>query len=193
MYTGAIIVSTPQDLALKDAVRGVNMFKKVKIPVGSASSPLYVNFFPMSFWFSRLVAHNISQFIRNNPTNLDHTQIIGMIQNMSTFTCPTCHTKIDIFGGRGGGSVGSAGGIGVSEDDDGHGRGSHGDWSQKCKDIGLSLIGNVPLDARICADADRGRPTVVAEGGSDGGGGIGSERKKAFDGIAERVRQFLAV
>ncbi|MGB0935077.1 MAG: Mrp/NBP35 family ATP-binding protein [Alphaproteobacteria bacterium] len=31
--TGAIIVSTPQDLALIDAVKGINMFKKVNVPI----------------------------------------------------------------------------------------------------------------------------------------------------------------
>lgn len=30
---GAIVVSTPQDLALRDAVRGVDLFKKVNVPV----------------------------------------------------------------------------------------------------------------------------------------------------------------
>jgi ATP-binding protein involved in chromosome partitioning len=30
---GAVIVSTPQDIALIDAVRGIDMFNKVKIPV----------------------------------------------------------------------------------------------------------------------------------------------------------------
>lgn len=33
---GAVIVSTPQDLALKDAVKGVNLFKKVNVPVNRA-------------------------------------------------------------------------------------------------------------------------------------------------------------
>ena len=31
--TGAVIVSTPQDIALKDAVKGVAMFRKVGVPV----------------------------------------------------------------------------------------------------------------------------------------------------------------
>jgi len=31
--TGAVIVSTPQDLALADAIRGVNMFKTVNVPI----------------------------------------------------------------------------------------------------------------------------------------------------------------
>ena len=30
---GAVIVSTPQDIALIDAVKGVNMFKKVEVPI----------------------------------------------------------------------------------------------------------------------------------------------------------------
>ena len=34
--TGAVIISTPQDIALKDAVKGVNMFKKVNVPVRSS-------------------------------------------------------------------------------------------------------------------------------------------------------------
>jgi hypothetical protein len=53
---GAVIVSTPQDLALRDAVRGVELFKKVDVP------------------------------------------ILGMVQNMSTFTCTNCGHNHDIFG-----------------------------------------------------------------------------------------------
>jgi ATP-binding protein involved in chromosome partitioning len=53
---GAVIVSTPQDLALRDAVRGVAMFEKVGVP------------------------------------------ILGMVQNMSTFTCTNCGQSHDIFG-----------------------------------------------------------------------------------------------
>lgn len=39
IFTGAVIVSTPQDVALKDAVRGVEMFKKVNVPVSHALFP----------------------------------------------------------------------------------------------------------------------------------------------------------
>ena len=31
--SGAIIVSTPQDIALQDAIKGLNMFKKVEVPI----------------------------------------------------------------------------------------------------------------------------------------------------------------
>lgn len=33
---GVVIVSTPQDIALKDAVKGINMFKRVDVPVSNA-------------------------------------------------------------------------------------------------------------------------------------------------------------
>jgi hypothetical protein len=53
---GAVVVSTPQDLALRDAVRGIDFFGKTE------------------------------------------TRVLGMVQNMSTFTCTSCGTKHDVFG-----------------------------------------------------------------------------------------------
>jgi ATP-binding protein involved in chromosome partitioning len=32
-FVGAVIVSTPQDIALADAIKGINLFKKVNVPV----------------------------------------------------------------------------------------------------------------------------------------------------------------
>lgn len=112
---GAVIVSTPQDIALKDAVKGVNMFKTVGVP------------------------------------------ILGMVQNMSYFVCPHCHTNTHIFA-----TNKASGGV-----------------AQACEKHGIELLGDVPLHASISADADRGKPTVVAE--------PESERAKAFMGIAEKV------
>ncbi|KAG8629047.1 hypothetical protein KVT40_002912 [Elsinoe batatas] len=109
---GAVIVSTPQDVALKDAVRGVEMFRKVDVP------------------------------------------ILGMVQNMSAFTCPSCNTTHSIFG--------------------------HEGVSRNCKEMGIDLLGDLPLHAQICEDADRGKPTVVAE--------PDSVRAKAFVDLADEVR-----
>ena len=60
---GAVVVSTPQDLALRDAVRGIDFFGKTE------------------------------------------TRVLGMVQNMSTFTCTSCGTKHDVFGLDGESSV----------------------------------------------------------------------------------------
>lgn len=107
-----VIVSTPQDIALKDAVKGINMFKKT------------------------------------------NTSILGMVRNMSLFTCPHCHNSTHIFG-------------------------SHSGVTQACSEHDVQFLGDIPLHASICDDADRGMPTVVAE--------PESERAKVFVGIAEEV------
>jgi len=107
---GAIIVSTPQDIALKDAVKGINMFKKVDV------------------------------------------QILGMIQNMSLFVCPHCHESTHVFGSRS--------------------RVTHA-----CEEHSIPFLGDIPLHASICDDADRGKPTVVAEPNSG--------RANAFKAIAQ--------
>ena len=96
---GAVIVSTPQDVAFKDAVKGVGMFGKMGI------------------------------------------NVLGLVQNMSVFVCPKCGEETRIFshGGEGGG------------------------LAKKCEEMGVELLGDVPLDAAICEDADNGMPTIVAE------------------------------
>jgi len=114
---GAVIISTPQDIALKDAVKGISMFRKVSVP------------------------------------------ILGMIQNMSVFTCPNCNHSTHIFGSDG--------------------------VSKTCAEHGIDLLGDIPLDARICDDADRGKPTVVAE--------PESPRGKAFLKIAEKIGTNIAL
>jgi ATP-binding protein involved in chromosome partitioning len=58
--TGAVVVSTPSDVALQDARKALEMFAQVNVDV------------------------------------------LGIVENMSHFTCPHCHQEIDIFS-RGGG------------------------------------------------------------------------------------------
>jgi ATP-binding protein involved in chromosome partitioning len=57
--TGAVVVCTPQDVALLDAVKAIAMFRKVNIP------------------------------------------LLGMVENMSYFLCPSCDQRYDIFGSGG--------------------------------------------------------------------------------------------
>jgi ATP-binding protein involved in chromosome partitioning len=92
---GAIIVSTPQDLALIDARKGIAMFQKVDVPV------------------------------------------LGVIENMSTFLCPTCGARCDIFG--------------------------HGGAEREAARIGVPFLGGIPLHMAIRETADAGRPSVVAD------------------------------
>src|ERR1700716_4408497 len=93
--TGAIIVSTPQDLALIDARRGIAMFQKVTIP------------------------------------------LLGLIENMSSFCCPTCNHVTPIFG--------------------------HGGARLEAQRRGIAFLGEIPLDIQIRETSDDGRPIVAIE------------------------------
>jgi ATP-binding protein involved in chromosome partitioning len=90
---GAIIVSTPQDLALIDARKGLAMFQKVDVPV------------------------------------------LGIIENMSTFICPKCGERSDIFG--------------------------HGGAKLEAEKLGIPFLGGVPLDMEIRIRSDEGRPITA--------------------------------
>lgn len=125
---GAVIVTTPQDIALRDAVRGFGMFERMGVPV------------------------------------------LGMVRNMAVFACPHCGKETEIF------SHGNR--------THGHGHGEEEEWGvlAECKRLGIEFLGDIPLDARVCEDADRGMPTVVAEEGDER-----SPRRNAFLRIAEKV------
>ena len=92
---GAVIVSTPQDIALIDTRRGVAMFEKVSIP------------------------------------------ILGLIENMSSFCCPTCSRVTPIFG--------------------------HGGARQEAEARGFPFLGGIPLDMQIRQTSDDGRPVVASD------------------------------
>jgi len=93
--TGAVIVTTPQDIALLDARKGLKMFEKVGVP------------------------------------------IIGIVENMSTYVCPSCGHEEHVFGSGGG--------------------------QKMCSDYGVDFLGSLPLNISIREQSDAGRPTVVAE------------------------------
>ncbi len=91
--TGAIIVTTPQDVALIDARKGLAMFKKMDVPV------------------------------------------LGIIENMSFYECPSCHHVEYIFG-KGGGE-------------------------RSARDLGVPFLGGVPIDPEIVTGGDTGKPIVT--------------------------------
>lgn len=94
---GAVIVSTPQDVALIDARKGVGMFNKVSIP------------------------------------------IIGLLLNMSHFTCTSCTTPHELFG-------------------------SSAKFEKAAKDLNLDVLGKLPLVTSVSDGGDAGRPVMVQAG-----------------------------
>jgi len=93
--TGAVIVTTPQTVALADAEKGITMFRKVGVP------------------------------------------ITGLIENMSYYQCSQCGHRDAIFGSDGGANV-----------------------AQREQ---VPLLGQWPLDGRIRAGLDEGKPLVAEQ------------------------------
>ncbi|MFU0504062.1 Mrp/NBP35 family ATP-binding protein [Pseudaminobacter sp. NGMCC 1.201702] len=91
---GAVIVSTPQDLALIDARKGLNMFKKVEVP------------------------------------------LLGIVENMSYFIAPDTGKRYDIFG--------------------------HGGARNEAERLGVTFLGEVPLEMGIRESSDAGAPVVAS-------------------------------
>ncbi len=92
---GAVVVSTPQDIALIDARKAIDMFGKMTVP------------------------------------------ILGMIENMATYICPTCGDEAHIFG--------------------------HGGARSEAERLGIPFLGEVPLDIDIRVTSDEGAPIVVSK------------------------------
>ena len=64
-----------------------------------------------------------------------HVPILGIIENMSTFTCPHCGQGTDVFRSGGG--------------------------ERMSRQIGVPFLGSLPLDADIVTGGDEGRPIFV--------------------------------
>ena len=93
--TGAILVTTPQDLALLDVTKGAEMFKQVGAP------------------------------------------LLGIVENMSFFTCPDCGKETEIF--------------------------RHGGGQKESARLGIPLLGRVPLDPDVCDAGDTGVPVAIGQ------------------------------
>ena len=122
--TGAIIVSTPQDIALLDARRGLNMFRKVDVPV------------------------------------------LGLIENMSYFTCPHCGERSEIF--------------------------SHGGARAEADKLGMDFLGEIPLHMDIRKTSDSGRPIVVSDPDSEYAKAYRAIADKTWDNIQQTIAQQAA-
>lgn len=91
---GVVMVTTPQDVALIDVVRGIQMFEST------------------------------------------HAPIIGVVENMSGYVCPSCGHTEEIFG-KGGGEA-------------------------TAKRYGVPFLGSIPIDPRVVLAGDSGRPVVAS-------------------------------
>ena len=99
--TGAVIVSTPQDVGLQISMKTLRMFQQTKV------------------------------------------HLLGIVENMSTYVCPHCGARDDLFG--------------------------HGGAKRAAESLGVPFLGEIPLDAAIRRYSDEGTPVVLAEPESPSG------------------------
>ena len=91
---GAVVVTTPQDLAILDARKMISFSRDSNVP------------------------------------------IVGVIENMSTMSCPHCEKDIDVFKKGGGKNL--------------------------AEELVLPYLGSIPLDGEIVANSDNGHPVVLS-------------------------------
>lgn len=83
--------------------------------------------------------------------------VIGIVENMSGFVCPKCGEEINILGAGGGKRI--------------------------AEELNVPFLGQIPIDPKICEEADKGIPFV--KGHKD------SSAAKAFKEIVKNVEDFL--
>ena len=66
--------------------------------------------------------------------------VLGMIENMAGFSCPHCNKEIELF--------------------------RRGAAEKAASDFKVKMLGSIPVDPKIAADADKGMPFVLSENGS---------------------------
>ena len=115
--SGAVIVTTPNEVALIDARKGLAMFVKAGVP------------------------------------------ILGIVENMSYFQCPHCDGRTDIF--------------------------SIGGGARTAEEMGVPLLGEIPLDPSVRSSGDSGSPTVLCAPESPAG--------RAFLALAENVARQASI
>jgi len=79
--------------------------------------------------------------------------VLGVVENMSYFVCGHCQERTEIFG--------------------------HGGGVKMAEDMGIPMLGQIPIDTRVRAGGDEGRPIVSAA--------PESPAAKAFAEVAGRV------
>ncbi len=92
---GAVVVTTPQDVAVQDVRRSINFCRQLNLPV------------------------------------------IGVVENMSGFSCPKCGELVNIFGANGG--------------------------REMAAEMNVPYLGAIPIEAEVVVSGDRGTPIVQAK------------------------------
>ena len=125
---------------LSDIAWGELEFLFIDLPPGTGDEPLSVmQLIPeLDGVVIITIPSEVSQIVVKKAVSFSkqlNIPIIGIVENMSGFVCPTCGEKIDILKIGGGQKI--------------------------AEELSVPFLGNIPIDPEVCRDSDKGIPFII--------------------------------
>jgi ATP-binding protein involved in chromosome partitioning len=139
MWRGPMVAGTVKQL-LADVAWGDLDYLLVDLPPGTGDAPMTLaQQVPLSGVVIVTTPHNVAANIAGKAAALFrrlNAPIIGVVENMANFICPSCGEEMRVFAGTPG--------------------------SELAQTLGTSFLGSIPLDPKVGEAGDRGVPSIIA-------------------------------
>src|SRR5262252_502029 len=146
---------------LADTAWGALDLLLIDLPPGAERLPTLLDFLPgLTGAVVVTIPSEVSHLVVRRALTLARergARLLGLIENMAGYACPTCGAVGPLFEGPGGETTAA----------------QHG----------LPFLGRVPFDPRLASAADRGRPFVLEHGATPAGRALAA----IAGGLAERI------
>ncbi len=134
--TGAVVVTTPQDIALIDAKKGIVMFEKVEVPVLGIVENMSVHICSNCGHHEPIFGTGGAEKLAIVMFEKVEVPVLGIVENMSVHICSNCGHHEPIFG--------------------------TGGAEKLAEKYHTQLLGQMPLHISLREDLDKGTPTVIS-------------------------------
>lgn len=161
IWRGPLKMNAIRDF-LSEIAWGELDFLLIDLPPGTGDEPLSIaQLLPdLDGVVVLTIPSQVSQLVVKKAVNFArrlNLPVIGIVENMSGFICPNCGAKVDIFQTGGGKKI--------------------------AEELNIPFLGNIPIDQRICEDADNGKPFILEH--------KDSPATKAFMEIVDKIENYL--
>jgi len=161
IWRGPLKMNAIRDF-LSEIAWGELDFLLIDLPPGTGDEPLSIaQLLPdLDGVVVLTIPSQVSQLVVKKAVNFArrlNLPVIGIVENMSGFICPNCGAKVDIFQTGGGKKI--------------------------AEELNIPFLGSIPIDQRICEDADNGKPFILEH--------KDSPATKAFMEIVDKIENYL--
>ncbi len=161
VWRGPMVAGAIQQF-LRDVDWGALDYLFIDLPPGTGDAQLTLaQSLPLSGAVVVLTPQDVATQIANKSLAMFQqlkVPILGILENMSRFVCPHCGTVAPIF--------------------------KQGGGRRASQELGVPLLGEIPLDPLVCQASDRGEPIVTAHPDSP----IADAFRRAAEAVAARVQ-----